>query len=43
LIGDSINDYEASKANSIDFYGYNEINLKKISKIYLNDYKKLEK
>ena len=23
LIGDSINDYDAAKANGIDFYGYN--------------------
>ena len=29
LIGDSINDYEASKANKISFFGYNNIELKK--------------
>ena len=43
LIGDSINDYEAAKINGIDFYGYNEPALKKISKIYLEDYKELQK
>ena len=43
LIGDSINDYEASRANGIDFYGYNEPNLKKVSKIYLKNYKVLYK
>ncbi|MDX4038258.1 HAD family hydrolase, partial [Aliarcobacter skirrowii] len=29
LIGDSINDYEASKENDIEFYGYNNLELKK--------------
>jgi len=28
LIGDSINDYEASKENDIDFYGFNNLGLK---------------
>jgi phosphoglycolate phosphatase-like HAD superfamily hydrolase len=41
LIGDSINDYEASHANDINFYGYNNKKLKSCSKIYLNDYKEL--
>ena len=35
LIGDSINDYEAAKDNKIDFYGFNNPDLKKISKNYL--------
>lgn len=43
LIGDSINDYEASKVNGIDFYGYNKSSLKKVSKIYLDSYKVLYK
>lgn len=30
LIGDSINDYEAAKVNSIDFYGYNNTALKQL-------------
>jgi len=42
LIGDSINDYEAAKINRIDFYGYNNKNLQKISKNYLLTYKELE-
>ncbi len=29
LIGDSINDYEAAKNNDIEFYGYNNVELKK--------------
>ena len=41
LIGDSINDYEASKANNIDFYGYNEPKLKQISENYLINYREL--
>jgi len=35
LIGDSINDYEAAKINSIDFYAYNNIELQ--------DYKYIDK
>lgn len=31
LIGDSINDYDAAKANGIDFIGYNNIELKGLS------------
>lgn len=42
LIGDSINDYEACQTNDISFYGYNNLELKKISKVYLNDYSILE-
>lgn len=43
LIGDSINDYIASDINGIGFYGYNNTSLKDVSKIYLDDYKSLEK
>jgi histidinol phosphatase-like enzyme len=32
LIGDSLNDYEAAKVNNINFYGYNNTNLKVIGK-----------
>jgi HAD superfamily hydrolase (TIGR01549 family) len=35
LIGDSINDYEAAKINNINFYGFNNTKLKKISKLYI--------
>jgi len=38
LIGDSLNDYEAAKVNNLDFYGYNNLELKKCSKIYLDNY-----
>jgi len=38
LVGDSINDYEAAKINNLDFYGFNNDNLKKVSKIYLKNY-----
>lgn len=41
LIGDSINDYEAAKDNQIDFYGFNNSDLKEISKKYLVNYKDL--
>jgi len=40
LIGDSINDYEASKINNLDFYGFNNTNLKELSKEYLSCYKR---
>jgi phosphoglycolate phosphatase-like HAD superfamily hydrolase len=40
LIGDSINDYQAADINSIDFYGFNNIELKIIKNIkYINTYK----
>ena len=35
LIGDSWNDYEAAKVNNIDFYGYNNTDLKAIGKSYI--------
>jgi len=38
LIGDSINDHEAAKVNNINFYGYNNIELKSISKKYINNF-----
>jgi len=41
LIGDSINDYEASEINGIEFYGYNNEELKKVSYVYLDNYKNL--
>jgi len=43
LIGDSKNDYEAAKINNLDFYGYNNVDLKSVSKKYLVNYKELEK
>lgn len=35
LIGDSLNDYEAAKVNNINFYGYNNTDLKAIGKSYI--------
>ncbi|MBU3010337.1 HAD hydrolase-like protein [Polaribacter vadi] len=35
LIGDSINDYEAAKANNIHFYGYNNKELNKLDGGYI--------
>ena len=43
LIGDSMNDYEASKVNGIDFYGYNNVELQDVSKSYLITYKELQR
>jgi len=40
LVGDSINDYEAAKANSIEFYGYNNENLMQYN--YIKDFKCIE-
>jgi len=40
LIGDSINDYEASKENGIEFFGYNNIKLSKYGKAnYIKSFK----
>ena len=36
LIGDSINDYEAAKINNIDFYGFNNEQLRQYSKVYID-------
>lgn len=41
LIGDSINDFNAANINNIDFYGYNNIDLKNVSKVYLESYEAL--
>ena len=41
LIGDSINDYNASEINGIAFYGYNNSELKSVSEIYLENFKRL--
>jgi phosphoglycolate phosphatase-like HAD superfamily hydrolase len=43
LIGDSINDYEATQINKIRFYGYNNIELKSLSENYLENYMDLYK
>ena len=39
LIGDSKNDFEAAQANEIDFFGYNNIDLKNICDYYINSFK----
>lgn len=41
LIGDSINDYDAAKANSITFYGYNKA-LKSLEEKYIESFLSLE-
>ncbi len=38
LIGDSINDFEASQVNGIDFIGYNNEDLKSLSPNYLSSF-----
>jgi HAD superfamily hydrolase (TIGR01549 family) len=38
LIGDSINDYDAAEHNSIDFYGYNNSDLKEFSLLYIHNF-----
>lgn len=38
LIGDSINDYDAAVANNIGFYGYNNHQLKEVSKQYIQKF-----
>ncbi len=38
LIGDSINDYYASKDNKLNFYGFNNLNLQKISEQYIYNF-----
>lgn len=38
LIGDSINDLEAAQVNEIAFFGYNNIELKKKSNNYINNF-----
>lgn len=39
LIGDSINDFQATEANNIIFYGYNNIALKALGKSYISSFK----
>lgn len=41
LIGDSINDFEAAKANGIDFYGYNNRNIIGLGSGYIEDFNDL--
>lgn len=38
LIGDSINDYDAANANHIEFYGYNNKDLKKRNLFYIESF-----
>ncbi|MDO1512943.1 HAD-IA family hydrolase [Maribacter confluentis] len=42
LIGDSINDYEAAKKNSLRFYGYNNFSLLELSDFYINSFKEVK-
>ena len=39
LIGDSINDFEASSSNNIQFFGYNNLDLKAKGFRYINSFK----
>lgn len=39
LIGDSINDYEAAKVNEVQFYGFNNSELKSLSSNYIENFK----
>lgn len=41
LIGDSLNDFEAAKSNNIEFFGFNNIDLKNKSK-YINKFKEFQ-
>ncbi|SKB36657.1 Phosphoglycolate phosphatase, HAD superfamily [Salegentibacter holothuriorum] len=38
LIGDSMNDFEAANLNSIDFYGYNNPDLKNLNAVYIKSF-----
>jgi phosphoglycolate phosphatase-like HAD superfamily hydrolase len=38
LIGDSINDYDAAKANGIEFFGFNNPELKKLDSGYIDSF-----
>ena len=38
LIGDSVNDFDAANVNAIDFYGFNNEELRKKSKVYIDCY-----
>lgn len=39
LIGDSINDFKASRSNDIQFFGYNNLDLKAKGFMYINSFK----
>ena len=41
LIGDSVNDYDAAKANKIDFFGYNNSDIMKLGRQYLLSVKEI--
>ena len=41
LIGDSINDYDAAMVNNINFYGYNNLDLKEKGSAYITTFKNL--
>ncbi len=43
LIGDSINDYEAAMINGINFFGYNNEKLQKLSSSYLVSFEVLNR
>jgi phosphoglycolate phosphatase-like HAD superfamily hydrolase len=43
LIGDSVNDYDAAKENNIDFWGYNNINIKNLGCGYIYRFDSFEK
>lgn len=42
LIGDSINDLKAANDNNIEFYGYNNLDLKEIAKNYIDSFDNVE-
>lgn len=42
MIGDSIHDFYAARDNNVDFYGYNNVNLKEVSKIYIDNFSELK-
>ena len=43
LVGDSINDFEAAQANGINFIGYNNEDLKKISPFYIEKFNEIRR
>jgi HAD superfamily hydrolase (TIGR01549 family) len=43
LIGDSVNDYDAAKENNIDFWGYNNMNIKNLGCGYIHRFAPFEK
>lgn len=43
LIGDSMNDYDAARANGIDFYGYNNKSLETVGEGYIRQFADLRK